>query len=168
MRILFIAVIVALLASTAAAAPQLVSGGVTSTGTDTDSTYVFSVTYKGNVSAEVSVIVNGAANPMQELDPLDTGTSDGKIYYFETKLDAGVNTYSFRCTDANGASNTSAAKMLLVKDVQPFQLTHLDVMFAVLMWIPFVVYFMYLARKMTKALERIDRRENEDKPENKS
>jgi hypothetical protein len=93
---------------------------------------------------------------MQELDSLDTDPTDGKIYYFETKLDAGVNTYSFRCADASG-SNTTAAKMLLVKEVKPFQLTHLDVMFAVLMWIPFVVYFMYLARKMTKALERIDR-----------
>jgi flagellar basal body-associated protein FliL len=170
MRVLSIAVLMALLASSAMAAPQLLSGGVTSTGSDTDSTYVFSVTYKGNASvSEISVIINDVSHPMQALDPQDTNLLDGKIYYYETKLESGVNTYSFKCEDANEAGNTSAVKMLLVKDVPVFQLTHLDVVFAVLMWVPFMVYFMWLARKMTRALERMDKREEskENKEETK-
>jgi len=167
MRLLFIAVIAVLLASTAMAAePQLLSGGATPSS---DTAYVFTVTYKGNASASaVSVVVNNVSFPMQELDPLDTNTADGKVYYVEADLDSGVNTYSFSCVDANGASNTTAAKMLIVKDEPWFSLTHLDVMFSVLIFVPFVIYFIYLARKTAKTLERIDRREEEKDSREKS
>lgn len=159
MRILLIAVIITLLASSALAVePQLLTGGATATGSGTN--YVFTVTYMGNTSAsDVSVIINGASTSMQELDPQDTVLTDGKVYYVETSLDSGVNTYSFKCTDVLGASNTTAAKMIIVKDVLPFGLSHLDVMFSVLIFVPFVIYFTYLARKVTKTLERIDKRE---------
>ncbi|MDO9537238.1 MAG: hypothetical protein Q7J68_02845 [Thermoplasmata archaeon] len=33
-------------------------------------------------------------------------------------------------------------------------------MFSVLIFVPFVVYFTYLARKVSKTLERIDRRQD--------
>ncbi|MBA3045639.1 MAG: hypothetical protein KKH41_05140 [Candidatus Thermoplasmatota archaeon] len=159
MRILFIAVLVALLASSALAMePQLLTGGAAATGSGTN--YVFTVTYKGNTTAsDVSVVINGASTPMQELDPQDTILTDGKVYYVEASLDSGVNTYSFKCTDVLGASNTTAAKMLIVKEVSPFGFTHLDVMFSVLIFVPFVIYFTYLARKVTKTLERIDKRQ---------
>ncbi len=168
MRLLFIAAIVVILASTAMAAePQLLSGGATPSS---DTAYVFTVTYKGNTTASaVSVVVNNVSFPMQELDPQDTNLADGKIYYVEADLDSGVNTYSFNCVDANGASNTTAAKMLIVKEEPWLQLTHLDVMLSVLIFVPFVIYFIYLARKMTKTLERIEKRENgrENKDETK-
>ena len=105
------------------------------------------------------MIINGASTSMQELDPQDTVLTDGKVYYVETSLDSGVNTYSFKCTDVNGVTNTTAAKMLIVKEVSPFGFTHMDVMFSVLIFIPFVIYFIYLARKVTKTLERIEKRQ---------
>ena len=158
MRTLLIVVMISLLASGAMAAPQLLTGAVASTGSDTDSVYVFSVSYKGDFPAEeVVVVINEVSYPMLELDQQDLDLTDGKAYYYETKLDAGVNSYQFKCADTNGSLNTSVAKMLLVKDVPTFELTHLDVVFAVLVWLPFVVYFIYLTRKMTKALERLEK-----------
>ena len=167
MRALPIALLIGfmILASAVAAAPQLVSEKVTSTGSDTNSTYVFSVTYKGDAAAvEMSVVINGVARPMEELDPNDTDHTAGKVYLLETKLQSGVNRYSFRCADAEGNSTSTAVKMLLVKDAYSVSLTHLDVVFAVLMWLPFVVYFIYLARKVARTLERLEDRKDEGRP----
>jgi hypothetical protein len=159
MRILLAAVLIALLAGPAVAGPQLISGGA---ALSSDSTYVFTVTYKGNTTAgAVSVVVNNVSYPMGELDPLDTVTADGKVYYIEAELESGVNIYTFNCIDANGDGNTTAAKMLIVKDEPMFPLNHLDVMFSVLVFVPIAVYFIYIAGKMAKTLERIDRREEE-------
>ncbi|MDO9537235.1 MAG: hypothetical protein Q7J68_02830 [Thermoplasmata archaeon] len=159
MRIILVAVLITLLASSAMAMePQLLTGGAVATGSGTD--YVFTVTYKGNTTAsDVSVVVNDVSYSMQELDPQDTVLTDGRVYYVEASLDSGVNTYSFKCTDVLGATNTTATKLLIVKEVSPFGFTHMDVMFSVLIFVPFVVYFTYLARKVTKTLERIDRRQ---------
>lgn len=156
MRILFVAAIIALLAvSGAVAGAELLTGTVASTGADENAIYVFTVTYKGDTApGVVSVIINDVPRPMLEMDPNDTNYSDGKTYYLETRLEPGVNIYSFSSADA-----TAQAKMVLVKEAEPFTLTHLDIMFAVLVFVPFVVYFIHLTRKMTKALERIDRRE---------
>jgi hypothetical protein len=35
-----------------------------------------------------------------------------------------------------------------------------DVMFSVLIFVPFAIYFIYLARKVARTLDRIEKREN--------
>jgi hypothetical protein len=86
---------------------------------------------------------------MLELDENDGNWTDGKAFYLETRLEAGTNIYHFECGNV-----TSAAKLILVKGADPVGVAHLDVMFSVLIFVPFVVYFAYLARKAVKALER--------------
>jgi hypothetical protein len=86
---------------------------------------------------------------MLEVDANDHNYTDGKAFYYETKLPAGTTIYHFECGNV-----TSAARLILVDDANPPGLEHLDVMFAVLIFVPFALYFAYLARKAVKALER--------------
>ncbi|MBI5001473.1 MAG: hypothetical protein HZB92_08140 [Euryarchaeota archaeon] len=159
-------VAVALLMPPAARAddPRLLNGGVSSTSSDDSAVYVFMVTYQGNASAQsVRVMINGNSHDMQEFDAADSNFSDGKAYFYSTRLKGGMNTYSFACSDADGGTNATAPKMILVKETPLLQLTHLDVMFSVFIFVPFVIYFVYLARKMQRSLERMERREKEER-----
>jgi len=140
--------------------PRLLNGSVSATSSDENAVYVFMVTYQSNVSAQsVRLILNGNSYDMQQFDAADSNSSDGKAYFYSTKLPAGMNTYSFTCSDGSGGTNTTAAKLILVKEVPWITVTHLDVMLALFIFIPFVVYFVWLARRMTKTLEKIEKRQ---------
>ena len=138
-----------------AAGVQLLNGAYTSSGTDEKSTFVFMVTCQGDKGRDLVVAINGAAHGMQELDPEDADTTDGRVYFYSTRLKAGVNAYSFRCRDAGGAAIATPAKMVLVREGAPsVAFTHVDVMIALLAFVPFVVYFLYLTRKIARSLEK--------------
>jgi hypothetical protein len=142
------------------------SGTVTPSGGDEGTKFVFTVSYASNVSAgDVYLMVNGERFPMQELDPNDANFSDGKAYFCTAKPGSGVNTYYFACEDASGATNATAARMLVVQEVPLIPLGHLDVALAVLAFLPFVIYFLYVVRKMAKTIERLEEqlKKKEDK-----
>ena len=66
---------------------------------------------------KIQVIIDEIPHNMIPLNPLDTDYTDGKSYYYLTKLDAGIHDYYFYCDDGKPGGNFSTLeKQLTVED----------------------------------------------------
>ena len=93
--------------------PILSDESVTPSTGNTETTFTFNVTVTDldNDSQTVSVVINGVPYTMNEVDPSDTTTSDGKKYSYSTQLPQGTTHYYFESNDGKDTGKTVTYSM---------------------------------------------------------
>jgi len=90
--------------------PSLSNGTVSPSSGYTNETYYYNVTFTdsdNNTASFVRVYINGSMFVMNEADPLDINTTDGKVYTYNTSMPIGNHNYTFTCSDGDAVNITS-------------------------------------------------------------
>ena len=132
-----------------ASAAQIKDLVVTPRIADTETEYVFTLTYIGDMAPdEMVVMIGDEAYPLLELHEDDTNYSDGKRYYLNTQLDKGSYVCYFKAT-TNGTVLRSGVYTIVVDSGFGFE--HMDIVLAVgimgcIFIIPTIFMTIYLRR----------------------
>jgi hypothetical protein len=145
----------AMLSFSALAAPALSSPKVTPATGTSDDLYTFTVHYAGEQPASVQLFINGVGNDMLEVDTADTNTTDGKDYYVRVGLDEGVSIFYFMATMSSGEEDRTTASTISVRPPSGIRLDHLDVVFAVLVFLIPVLWALLIFRHISKDIKQI-------------
>ncbi len=101
--------------------PTLINGQVFPTIGINSTLFNFTVNYfdeDNNLPIQINITINNTGTyPMLAVNPLDTNTTDGIIYYFNTTLDFGYYKFHFNCTDGGFANSTG---WIIGPEVNPF------------------------------------------------
>lgn len=146
--------VITMLASSAMAAPTLTYPRVTPTTGDSSTTFTFTVHYAGDEPMLMEIYLGNEAHTMLEVDPTDGNYTDGKDYYFEIHLSEGTTIYYFKATIAPGEEVRTTASTVHIGSGD-FGLDHLDVVLAVLFFIPIAIIGLFLFRRFSKDMKEI-------------
>ena len=116
----------------------------TTSGTE-ETTFVFTATIvsEREPADPVEVVIEGRPFAMREVDPADVTHSDGKEYQYIGSLDPGPKFYFFRC----GNESTGIATFN-VRESHMFEQYHPDLLLAMGVFIPPMVYSLVLLHRM--------------------
>ena len=151
---LFCLLIVAMLAAPAIAAPTLTYSRVTPTTGNSETTFTFTVHYAGEQPVLMELYLGDQAHTMLEVDSSDVNYTDGKDYYFEAQLAEGTTIYYFKVIIMPGEEVRSTAATVNV-GTQDNGLDHLDVVFAVLIFVPIAIIGLWMFRRFSKDMKEI-------------
>lgn len=104
--------------------PSLSGGTVTPGSGYTNTTYFYNVTFTdedNNTASFVRVYINGTVFTMDEADPLDVNTTDGKLYTYNTTMPIGTHNYTFTCSDGDAVNITPVYTGPTVTSTPPVQ-----------------------------------------------
>ncbi|MHA1683925.1 MAG: hypothetical protein ACTSUE_23505 [Promethearchaeota archaeon] len=91
--------------------PELLDPAATPEVGTNETIFNFTVSYRdldNNLPAMINISINGTGiHQMNELDPLDSNSMDGKIYYYTTTLDWGIYEFQINCSDGEFSNSTS-------------------------------------------------------------
>lgn len=145
--VLFLAILVLPMVS---AKPELSSARVLpSTGT-VDDTYTFTVHYTGESPVSVWLYVEGIPVLMDEVDPTDLNTTDGKDYFARTGLAQGTSVYYFKAETGGGSEARTTSSSIHVNPPEGLRVDHIDVVIAVLLFMAPAVWALFLLRRLSK------------------
>ena len=160
---------VLLFCGSACAAPALSSPKVTPATGRAGGSFTFTVRYAGEEPASVRLFFVGQeGRDMLEVDPSDRNFTDGKDYYLVIQLAEGTTIYHFKAFLESGEEASTPALTVSVAPAPGVRMDHLDVVFAVLIFlIPAIwglIMFRRFSRDMRGILESI-RRDQEKESE---
>ena len=104
--------------------PYLTNASVHPTNGDTSDTYVYNITFydaDNDTASFVRVYIDGVQYAMNEVDPADTNTSNGKNYTYSTSLSVGTHNYTFTCMDNDAVNITDLYIGPTVSSTTPVQ-----------------------------------------------
>lgn len=120
---------------------------VTPSSGDEDSEYVFKVRVTSSEEPEdpLQIVIEGIAYDLREVDTNDQNFSNGKEFFYSDSFGPGPKFYYYRC-----GGSTTRVLTFNVKDSGLFQEVHPDLLFAMLIYILPLLYFILLLRKVNR------------------
>ena len=163
--ILALAILLVLFCGSAYAAPAMSAPKVTPSAGQAGDTFTFTVRYTGEEPTHVQLFLLGEEGmDMLEVDPLDSNTTNGKDYYLDVELPEGTVIYHFKATLGSGEEARTSAATLFVGSAGGIRLDHLDVVFAVLLFLIPTTWGLFMFRKFSGDMKKLlDRMEERDK-----
>ena len=150
--------LICLASSTASAAdPYFSAKGISPSSGDETQNYVFTLTYvsKDNSSpTSIDVVIDHKEHGMKEVDDTDDNYTDGKSYYYKTKLGPGVHVFYFRADTGNGSMSSNVMTVQIAEELFILNGEHRDIIYAggllfIAAMLP-LAYSVYLLHKTTK------------------
>ena len=172
------------LASTTASAadPYFSARGISPSSGDETQNYAFILTYVNSDNSSpvsIDVVIDHKEHGMKEVDDTDDNYTDGKSYYYKTKLGPGVHVFYFRANTGNGSISSNVMTVQIAEELFILNGEHRDIIYAggllfIAAMLP-LAYSIFLLHKTTKNIAEmtnlkaslakdLEKRERSEKP----
>lgn len=150
-RTLLLAALIAVMVLPAcvSASPELTSARVLPSSGTVGDTFTFTVHYSGGSPVTVWLYIEGTPTQMEEVDPADLNTTDGKDYFVRTDLAEGTSVYYFKAVLDSGEEARTASSVIGVSGPEGLRVDHIDVVVAVLLFMVPAVWGLLMLRRLS-------------------